>query len=122
MNRAKLNFIIDLALLIVTAGVVWTGLIIFFVLKPGFGCRSLDGWTLCGLRRHDYGDIHVYLSTAMLILCCVHLGLHWKWFCSKLSRLFNLRDNSLIAAIAIIGLAILIVGSLFLLNNMVIRN
>ncbi len=122
MNRAKINFIIDLALLLVTIGVIWTGLILFFILKPGFGCRSLHGWTLFGLRRHDYGDIHVYLSIAMIVLSCIHLGLHWKWFCLKLNRLFRLRTDSPVASITIIGLAILAASSLFLLKNMVIRN
>ena len=122
MNRSKINFIVDVMLLIVTAGVIWTGLIISFVLKPGFGCRDLHGWTLWGLRRHDYGDIHVCLSIAMIVLSGIHLGLHWKWFCSKLNRLFKLQDNSYIAAIAVVGLMILTVGSLFLLNGMVVRN
>jgi hypothetical protein len=122
MNRSKLNFIIDLLLLIVTAGVVYTGLIISFVLKPGFGCRNLHGWTLWGLRRHDYGDIHVCLSIAMIVLCGIHLGLHWKWFCMQLNRLFKLPDNSYIAAISVAGLTAITAGSLFLLNTMVIRN
>jgi len=35
--------------------------------------------TLWGLGRHDWGEIHLWLATVMIVLVVVHIWLHWGW-------------------------------------------
>jgi hypothetical protein len=117
--RSIINFIVDFILLILTAAIVWTGLVMRFVLPPGY--RGCYGWTLWGLSRHEYGHIHFVLSILMIILCGIHLGLHWKWFCSRINKLAHYKGKSLIVVILILLIISLSVGSIFLLDNKVYK-
>ncbi|MCA9398174.1 MAG: DUF4405 domain-containing protein, partial [Candidatus Omnitrophica bacterium] len=56
------------------------------VLPPGSGGgeifyagrrRSFD--VFMGLTRHEWGDIHFYISIVFLILLLIHIILHWGW-------------------------------------------
>jgi hypothetical protein len=83
MKRNTLNFIVDAALALVVLGLIATGLLIRFVLPPGSGSRRV----LLGLCRHDWGDIHFWISFAGGVLLLVHLALHWQWVCLTVLRL-----------------------------------
>jgi hypothetical protein len=117
--RTVINFIIDFILLILTAALMWTGLVMRFVLPPGY--RGCYGWTLWGLSRHDYGFIHFVLSILMVVLCGVHLGLHWKWFCSLISKLTRYKGESLVAVTLVLLLFTISVGSIFFLDRYVYK-
>lgn len=84
IKMTTINFWIDTATLIVFLSAIWTGLLIHFVLPSGQGRGK---WTLWGLNRHDYGTIHFYLSTAMIVLVLVHVWLHWNWVCAVFGKL-----------------------------------
>jgi hypothetical protein len=32
-----------------------------------------------GWDRHDWGDIHTWLSYVFLVLIAAHLAVHWRW-------------------------------------------
>jgi len=54
-----------------------TGLLLAFRLVPGsMGGRGLTLW---GYDRHQWGDLHSWMSYGFVLLLLVHLGLHWKW-------------------------------------------
>lgn len=75
MKRSKLNFIFDA---IAFAGFVFlatTGVLMRYVLPPG----SKRFKTIWGLDRHEWGDIHFWISVVFLGLLAMHLLLHWRW-------------------------------------------
>ena len=54
---------------------VSTGIILHYLLPHGSGgSRSI--W---GMSRHDWGDIHFYVSIGFLTILAIHLILHWNW-------------------------------------------
>jgi hypothetical protein len=55
-----------------------TGLLLAYRLPPG--SRGGRGLSALGWLRHDWGDLHFWISIAFLALLLVHLGLHWRWF------------------------------------------
>jgi hypothetical protein len=88
MKRNTLNFWIDLISLLAMFALLLTGLLIHYILPPGFGGRGGgEGLTLWGLGRHDYGDIHFYLALALLALMLLHVWLHWPWVCATITNL-----------------------------------
>ncbi len=117
--RSQINFIIDFILLLLLAAIVWTGLIMRFLLPPGY--RGCSGWTLWGLSRHDYGHMHFALSVVMLVFCGLHLALHWQWFQAKINRIIRYKGKSLAAALIVILVMALSIGSVFILGSQVYK-
>ncbi len=75
MKRSKLNFTFDA---IAFAGFVFlttTGVLMRYTLPPG----SRRFKTIWGLDRHEWGDIHFWISIVFLGLLAMHLVLHWRW-------------------------------------------
>ena len=125
MKRTTLNFWIDLISLLVMLGLIWTGLLIHYVLPPGTGGRhGGQEATLWGLGRHDYGDIHFYMALAMIGLMVIHVWLHWSWVCTTVNKLLGMKATSS-ARRAMCGVAILMIsaallcGSLFWTKNQI---
>jgi hypothetical protein len=80
VSRNVVNFVIDSFTLLAMLAMVATGLLMRFVLPPGSrGGRGLGLW---GLTRHDWGDVHFWLSVALGGLLVIHLLLHWTWVCT----------------------------------------
>ncbi|SMC77335.1 DUF4405 domain-containing protein [Papillibacter cinnamivorans] len=66
---AKLRFVLDLALLILLALIVVSGLEMSRVLFPSLGSGSHEVWY----------TLHVWASFASAALLALHLGLHWRF-------------------------------------------
>jgi len=82
MKRTWLNFVVDGVTALCAIGIVWTGLLMYFVLPPGSG----RGATLLGMDRHEWGGWHLYLALGGLALVLVHVMLHWQWVCVMACR------------------------------------
>lgn len=61
-----------------------TGLLLAYRLPPG--SRGGHGLSALGWTRHDWGDLHFWISFAFLALLLIHLALHWRWFWQIASR------------------------------------
>jgi hypothetical protein len=55
-----------------------TGLLIAYRLPPG--SRGGHGLSALGWTRHEWGDLHFWISIAFLALIFIHMALHWRWF------------------------------------------
>ncbi|KHE91767.1 MAG: DUF4405 domain-containing protein [Candidatus Scalindua rubra] len=75
MKRSKLNFIFDAAAFAGFIFLTTTGVLMRYVLPPG----SKRFKTIWGLDRHEWGDIHFWISVFFLGLLAMHLLLHWRW-------------------------------------------
>jgi len=82
INKTKINFIIDVLLLLVMSAIVGIGFLIKYVLLTGeqkwikFGA-NIDQ-TLLGLDRHGWGFIHLVLGFICIGLLILHIIFHWK--------------------------------------------
>lgn len=83
MNRTRLNFIVDAVTLVGFVFLVGTGFLLRWSLPPGSGgLHSHAGGTVksvWGLTRHEWGDIHFWISVTVLVLLAFHVVLHWRW-------------------------------------------
>lgn len=88
MKRPVWNLVIDAVSFVVFMAMISTGLILKFTLPPGSGRlerlarggrmdRAVDLYL--GLTRHEWGEIHLYLSLTFLVFLLIHLFLHWAW-------------------------------------------
>ena len=119
MSKAKLNFIVDMMLLVSFGGLLWTGILIHQVLPPGI--RGGHGLTLWGLNRHEYGDIHLFLGVVMLVFSVIHIWLHWQWFSNKFAGMFGIsRKEKVVSFVILAFVSIILIASLFLVKSQVI--
>lgn len=83
MNRNWLNFAVDTITALLALAMVLTGMLMRWVLAAGSGRRGL----LWGLSRHQWGDVHWWLSLALVGVALLHIALHWQWICSMMLRI-----------------------------------
>ncbi len=84
MNRSTIPRILNALLWLVFCAMSGTGLLLAYRLPPG--SRGGRGLSALGLGRHEWGDIHTWLSYAFLTLIVLHLALHWRWFWQVAAR------------------------------------
>lgn len=75
--KTWLSRILNLALWLIGSGLASTGLILAFRLPPG--SRGGRGLSLLGWTRHDWGDLHTWLSYVAMALVAGHLVIHSRW-------------------------------------------
>jgi hypothetical protein len=54
-----------------------TGLLMAYRLPPG--SRGGSGLTVLGMDRHEWGDVHLWISYIFIAAVIVHLGMNWTW-------------------------------------------
>lgn len=100
MKRTTLNFAVDFVAFLDLVFLTVTGVIIKYALPPGTGGRGrgFRGGQGVGERtreiwsmsRHEWGDVHFYLSVLFIILILVHIILHWNWVKCYFKSLFGI--------------------------------
>ncbi|MHC4573776.1 MAG: DUF4405 domain-containing protein [Planctomycetota bacterium] len=99
MKRSTLNFIVDLVSFLTLLGMVFTGIIMKYILPPGTGGCGLgfrggrgeeQVRELWSMTRHEWGFIHYDLAVLFVILMVVHIVLHWNWIKNCFRSLFGL--------------------------------
>jgi hypothetical protein len=88
VRKADLKPVVAALLFVSTVGVSLVGLLLGFVI-PGGPAVSDDAKYLLGLHRRDWGDIHLYLGIAFVVLVALHLVLVWSWVRGKARQLFG---------------------------------
>ena len=81
MKKSKLNLVIDALLLLCIAAIAGIGLLMKYVLLPGYRQweiyeRNVD-LSFWGLDRHEWGTIHLFIGFVFLALLVLHVVLHW---------------------------------------------
>ena len=79
-NKMLLNIIIDFVMLIAMALVSISGFILEIVIPSRHAVRfqSVTPWSshLFGLRRHDWGNIHLWAGVVLFALLAIHILSH----------------------------------------------
>jgi len=82
MNRTIANIIIDIVAAFLFLGMILTGYLLRFPLPPGSN-KTLSLW---GYSRHQWGDIHFWISLGLLVVLVIHLVLHWNWIVTVIGK------------------------------------
>ncbi len=75
MSRSVFISLIDVVAFVGFVFLTTTGVLLHFMLPPGSG-RWSEVW---GLSRHQWGDIHFWISVVFFAVLAVHLILHWRF-------------------------------------------
>ncbi|MGD8537730.1 MAG: DUF4405 domain-containing protein [Candidatus Aminicenantes bacterium] len=90
MKKSDWQYLVDTLLFICMFGIALIGILMGFFLAEGPVVRESEKYFL-GLHRHQWSDIHLYLSLAFICLLIFHLILAWSWIKGKAQSLFKNR-------------------------------
>jgi hypothetical protein len=77
MKKNDWKCLIDALLFVSICSIAVIGMLLAFVISSGRGPDASKYFM--GLHRHQWGDIHLYLSLFMLGLLVFHVWLNWTW-------------------------------------------
>jgi cytochrome b subunit of formate dehydrogenase len=92
MEKASLNYWIDILLVICLIVVAISGLVLYLAFvsgEPKIG-RTV---TFLGTHKSDWQPWHNYFGLAMLVLLILHLILHFGWLMSMTKSLFDKKEK-----------------------------
>lgn len=108
MKKNSIKYLINALLFIDICSIAVIGGLLAVVIPQGRAARA-SGYFL-GLHRHDWADIHLYLSMLLLVLLIFHLGFNRGWIVQSTKQVFGVRWRIALwglsgAWIAVLGLA-----------------
>lgn len=110
MKQLKLNLLIDAVMLILMVSIIGIGLLVKYILLTGkekwdsFG-GNFD-FTLLGLDRHDWGQVHFILGLILIGLLLLHLILHWKQIIGIFKKTFTNKNIRIVLALSLLIISI----------------
>jgi hypothetical protein len=88
LTRTDWKYVVDTLMFLCMVGIVLIGLLMGFVIPEGRLGPGQSKFFL-GVHRHQWGNIHLWLSLAFTALVVVHIVLAWSWFKGKAKGLFG---------------------------------
>jgi hypothetical protein len=107
IKNADWRYLVDALLFVCLVGMVFIGILLGFVLQEGPVSAGGSKYFL-GIHRHQWGNIHAYLSIAFVILMVVHLTLSWNWVTCRTRQIFKGRSAAPLVALATLPFVILL--------------
>jgi hypothetical protein len=92
MDKAKINYFVDVIAFVSFLVTAITGVLIFIFLPPGEGRGGVHSYLL-GYGRHDWGAIHDWAGIIMTIAAIIHVVLHWKWIVGTTKIIFGKKQD-----------------------------
>ena len=87
MKKNDWKVLTDALLFVTVCSISVIGLMLAFVIPEG---RNMEvAKYFLGLHRHQWGDIHLYLSLFLLSLLVLHLWLNWAWVVHSIRNYFG---------------------------------
>lgn len=108
MKKNTLKYMVDAALFVDICAISAIGLLLAFVIPAGKVGSSAKYFL--GLHRHQWGDIHLYLSLLLLLLLVFHLWFNWTWIKQSTRRYFGQRWKQALWCLAMGWLLVLFVA------------
>lgn len=87
MKKNSFKYLVDAILFIDILSIAMIGLLLAFVLPEGRAGRVSKFFL--GLHRHDWRDIHLYLSISLLFLLGVHIWSNRTWIVQSSKKYFG---------------------------------
>jgi hypothetical protein len=113
MKKADWQYLVNTLLFICLVGIVLIGLLLGLVIPQGPAGSESSKYFL-NLHRHQWGNIHFYLSLAFTLLIIIHLALDWKWIKARANHLF--KKGWKIALTATVGVSLFLLFALWLFH------
>jgi len=88
MKKTDWQYLIDTLLFLCMVSIVFIGFLIGLFLPKGPTAPESAKYFL-GLHRHQWGNIHLYLSITFTVLIIIHLIFSWKWIKGKARQIFK---------------------------------
>ena len=99
MTRTDWKYLVDTLLFVCIVGIAFIGLLLGLVIPKGPKAAESAKYFL-GLHRHQWGNIHFYLSIAFIILVIIHIVLSWSWIKGKARQAFKKRWKAVLTMTA----------------------
>jgi hypothetical protein len=107
LKKSDWQYLVDTLLFICIVGIAFIGILMGLALPKGPQALESSKYFL-GLHRHQWGNIHFYLSIAFVCLVVIHLILSWSWIKGKASRIFHRRWKTMLFLTAALSLLVLV--------------
>ena len=91
MNKAKINYIVDMLMLLSFIVTAFTGIILFFFLPSGV--RQGQYQTFLGIIKATWITLHDWAGILMILLVLLHFVLHWKWIVYMTKSMFRKKQK-----------------------------
>ena len=92
MGKLKINYYIDILMLIFFIINSITGLIIFFFLPTGVKRGAYQ--VFLGIIKQNWVNVHNWSGLLLILLVAIHLILHWKWIVSMTKSLIQKKNKN----------------------------
>jgi len=112
MKKTDWQYLVDTLLFICIVGIAFIGFLMGFVLPKGPKALESAKYFL-RLHRHQWGNIHFYLSIAFVILVIIHLILSWSWIKGKARQIFKKGWGTVLILTAIVSILVLFLFWIF---------
>jgi len=101
MKKSDWQYLVDTLLFLSVVGIALIGFLMGLVIPKGPTAPESTKYFL-GLHRHQWSNIHFYLSVAFVVFVTIHILFSWKWIKNKSRQIFKKRWNTalIFAAIA----------------------
>ena len=110
-KMSLLGLVIDCLMMLQMGALVGIGLLMKFVLVPGYERNVIYGrgadLYVFGLDRHEWGTIHMWIGVSLVVALAVHIVLHWNRI---LGLLRGVSGSAGVRAAIAIGVLLLAVG------------
>jgi len=106
MKKTDWQYLIDTLLFLCIVGIVFIGFLMGLVIPKGPTALESAKYFL-GLHRHQWGNIHFYLSIAFTILVVIHLVFSWSWIKGKSRQIFKKGWQSILILTALASILVL---------------
>jgi len=91
MGKTKINYFIDLLMIIFFVINSITGLIIFFFLPSGVKRGSYREFL--GIIKQNWVDVHNWSGLILILLVAIHIILHWNWIVCMTKSLIQKKNG-----------------------------
>jgi len=105
MKKTNLKYIVDVFMFLCIVGIAGIGFLMGFFLAEGPTALEREKYFM-GLHRHQWGEIHLYLSLAFTFFVILHLILNWNWVKSKTRMIFKDGWKAMLTATAVLAVLI----------------
>jgi predicted nucleic acid-binding protein len=108
LKKTDWQYLVDTLLFLCIVGIVVIGFLMGLVIPKGPSAAESAKYFL-GLHRHQWGNIHFYLSIAFTSLVIIHLIFSWRWIKAKARQIFKGRWDTALILTAIASLLVLFI-------------
>jgi hypothetical protein len=106
MKKADWQYLVNTLLFLCIVGIIIIGILMGLFLPKGPSAPESSKYFL-NLHRHQWGNIHFYLSIAFTVLLIIHLTLDWKWIKARATHIFKTAWKTALVATAAVSILLL---------------